>query len=126
MGGPVPAHADCPVGPRRQVMAATVLRGLWRFAEGRGIPADAEFLLDYDVIEAFCVAGLRGRAPSTRGTYRSVLYRLAGPVQGPPGQRATPFGGRGGAGRGGPARPSQTRLGAGPGGVRHRGRAAAR
>jgi integrase len=50
-------------------------------------------LLDYDVIEAFCVAGLAGRAPATRGTYRSVLYRLAAPVHGPPGQRATPFAG---------------------------------
>ena len=27
---------------------------------GRGIPAALEMLLDYDVIEAFCVAGLRG------------------------------------------------------------------
>jgi integrase len=80
-------------GPRRQAMAATVLRGLSRFAAGRGISADAKFLLDHDVIEAFCVAGLRGRASSTRGTYRSELYRLAWPVHGPPGQRATPFAG---------------------------------
>jgi integrase len=59
----------------------------------RGIPAGPEFLLDYDVIEAFCVAGLDGRACSTRGTYRSALYRLAMPVHGQPGQRATPFAG---------------------------------
>ncbi len=88
-----PAAAQAGGGPRRQAMAATALRGLSRFASARGIPAGTEFLLDYDVIEAFCVAGLRGRAPSTRGTYRSALYRLAGPVQGPPGQRATPFAG---------------------------------
>jgi hypothetical protein len=44
---------------------------------GAGIPPGREFLLDYDVIEAFCVAGLPGRTPSTRGTYRSALYRLA-------------------------------------------------
>ena len=44
------------------------------------------------MIEAFCVAGLRGRASSTRGTYRSALYRLAA-AHGPPGQRATPFAG---------------------------------
>jgi integrase len=69
------------------------LRGLSRFADSRGIPAGREFLLDYDVIEAFCVAGLRGRASSTRGTYRSALYRLAGAAHGPPGQRATPFAG---------------------------------
>jgi integrase len=45
------------------------------------------------VIEAFCVAGLAGRACSTRGTYRSALYRLAEAVHGPAGQRATPFAG---------------------------------
>ena len=69
------------------------MRGLCRFAQTRGIPASLEFLLDYDVIEAFCVAGLPGRASSTRGTYRSALYRLAAPVHGVPGQRATPFAG---------------------------------
>ena len=41
------------------------LRGLSRFADARGIPAGREFLLDYDVIEAFCVAGLAGLAPAT-------------------------------------------------------------
>jgi hypothetical protein len=45
------------------------------------------------VIEAFCVAGLAGARASTRGTYRSALYRLAVPVHGAPGQRATPFAG---------------------------------
>jgi integrase len=67
------------------------LRGLSRFAETRGLPASRESWLDYDVIEAFCVAGLAGRAPSTRGTYRSALYRLAEAMHGPAGQRATPF-----------------------------------
>jgi len=71
------------------------LRGLSRFAETRGVPGSREFLLDYDVIEAFCVAGLAGRASSTRGTCRSALYRLAGAVHGPPGRRATPFAGAG-------------------------------
>jgi integrase len=79
--------------PARQAVAAPALRGLRRFASARGIPAGAEFLLDYDVIEAFCVAGLAGRACSTRGTYRSALYRLARPVHGEPGQRGTPFAG---------------------------------
>ena len=64
-----------------------------RFAAGRGIPAAPALLLDYDVVEAFCVRGCAGRASSTRGTYRSVLYRLAGQVHGEPGQRATPFAG---------------------------------
>ncbi len=74
-------------------VTAPALRGLWRFAESRGVPGGWEFLLDYDVIEAFCVTGLAGRAPATRGTYRSALYRLAAAVHGPPGQRPTPFAG---------------------------------
>jgi integrase len=92
MGELVPARAGHAAGPRRAV-TATAVRGLSRFAATRGIPAGAEFLLDYDVIEAFCVAGLPGRACSTRGTYRSALYRLAAPVHGEPGQRGTPFAG---------------------------------
>jgi len=76
-----------------RAVTATAVRGLSRFAAARGIPAGREFLLDYDVIEAFCVAGLPGRASSTRGTYRSALYALAAPVHGEPGQRPTPFAG---------------------------------
>ena len=76
-----------------QAAAASALRGLRRFAVARGIPAGTEFLLDYDVIEAFCVAGLPGARPSTKGTYRSALYRLAVPVLGEPGQRGMPFAG---------------------------------
>ena len=72
-------------------VTAPAVRGLSRFADSRGIPASWEFLLDYDVIGAFCVAGLAGRAPATRGTYRSALYRLAEARHGPPGQRPTPF-----------------------------------
>jgi integrase len=79
--------------PGRQAVAGPAMRGLRRFASARGIPAGAESLLDYDVIEAFCVAGLPGRACSTRGTYRSALYRLAMAVHGEPGQRGTPFAG---------------------------------
>jgi integrase len=78
-------------GPRERDRAASVLRGLARFAELRGVPAGRECLLDYDVIEAFCVAGLAARVSSTRGTYRSVLYQLAAPVHGEPACRATPF-----------------------------------
>ena len=73
--------------------AGPALRGLSRFARTRGVPAGREFLLDYDVIEAFCVAGLARRACSTRGTYRSALYRLAAPVHGELRQRGTPFAG---------------------------------
>jgi integrase len=71
----------------------SVVRSLNAFGASRGLPASAACLLDYDVIEAFCVAGLPGRAPSTRGTYRSVLYALAAQVHGPPSGRATPFAG---------------------------------
>ena len=85
-GGGRRARGGRPWPPRR-------CAGCRRFAAARGIPASREFLLDYDVIEAFCVAGLPGRASSTRGTYRSALYRLARPVHGAPGQRATPFAG---------------------------------
>jgi integrase len=92
MGSPVPAQAGR-AGVRRQAVAATAARGLCRFAQARGIPPGPEFLLDYDVIEAFCVAGLPGARPSTRGTYRSALYRLARTVHGEPGRRATPFAG---------------------------------
>lgn len=81
-------------GPGAQATGAgPALRGLSRFAGQRGVPAGREFLLDYDVIEAFCVAGLPGARPCTRGTYRSALYRLAVPVHGEPGRRGTPFAG---------------------------------
>ena len=93
MGERAPAQAGRAAAGGGQAVAATAARGLCRFARTRGIPASREFLLDYDVIEAFCVAGLPGRASSTRGTYRSALYRLARPVHGEPGQRATPFAG---------------------------------
>jgi len=92
MGELASAQAGSAAGPPRAV-TATAVRGLSRFAQTRGIPAVREFLLDYDVIEAFCVAGLPGRTCSTQGTYRSALYRLARPVHGEPGQRATPFAG---------------------------------
>jgi hypothetical protein len=74
------------------------LRGLSRFAGTRGIPAGWQFRLDYDVIEAFCVAGLPGRACSTRGTYRSALYRLAEAAHGPAGAAGDAVCGREGAG----------------------------
>ena len=90
--GDNPAGAGMRMLPAGRV-TAPALRGLSRFADTRGVPAGREFWLDYDVIEAFCVAGLAGRASSTRGTYRSALYRLAEAAHGPAGQRATPFAG---------------------------------
>lgn len=93
MGELMPAQAGRAAARGGQAVAAAAVRGLCRFAAARGIPPGREFLLDYDVIEAFCVSGLPGRASSTRGTYRSALYRLARPVHGEPGQRATPFAG---------------------------------
>ncbi len=93
MGDPVPAQADGAAGPGRQAMTATVLRGLSRFADMRGIPADAEFLPGYDVIEAF----LRRRPPRAGVVHLRHLPVSAvspgAPVHGPPGQRATPFAG---------------------------------
>ncbi len=67
MGGAAPARAGGSAGPRRQAMAACLLRCLRRSADTRGVPPSPEVLLDYDVIEAFCAAGLRGRA----GRHRS-------------------------------------------------------
>jgi integrase len=91
MAGPAAQDGGSAGSARRQAVTALVLRRLSRFADTRGIPASREFLLDYDVIEAFCVTGLPGRACSTRGTYRSALYRLAEAAHGPPGQRPVPF-----------------------------------
>jgi integrase len=94
MADPAAAQGGGTAGSARsRAVTALALRRLSRFADTRGVPAGREFLLDYDVIEAFCVAGLAGRASSTRGTYRSALYRLATPVHGEPGQRGTPFAG---------------------------------
>jgi integrase len=93
VAGPAAQAGGTAGSARSRAMTALVLRRLSRFAATRGVPAGREFLLDYDVIEAFCVAGLRGRASSTRGTYRSALYRLAADANGPPGQRPTPFAG---------------------------------
>jgi integrase len=84
---------DAVMAPREVPRARSVLGLLAGFASGQGVPAWPAWLLDYDVVEAFCVRGCAGRASSTRGTYRSVLYRFAGQVHGPPGQRATPFAG---------------------------------
>jgi integrase len=79
-------------GPGRR-RADSVIRSLRAFGAASGLPSSAACLLDYDVIEAFCVAALPGRAASARGTYRSVLYALAGEIHGPPSCRATPFAG---------------------------------
>ena len=79
------------MAPRELPRARSVLARLAEFGAGQGVPATPQWLLDYDVIEAFCVRGCAGRALATRGTYRSVLYRLAGPVHGVPEQRGTPF-----------------------------------
>jgi len=81
------------IAPREVPRARSVLALLAGFAAGQGVPASPEWLPDYDVVEALCVRGCAGRAPATRGTYRSVLYQLAAPVHGAPGRRGTPFAG---------------------------------
>ena len=49
------------MAPRELPRARSVLALLARFAAGQGIPASPQWLLDYDVIEAFCVRGCAGR-----------------------------------------------------------------
>jgi hypothetical protein len=83
------------MAPREVPRARSVLALLARSAAGQGIPVSPAWLLDYDVVEAFCVRGCAGRASSTRGTYRSVLYQLAVSVHGVRGRRGTPFAGAG-------------------------------
>src|SRR5258708_36352659 len=85
--------AGAAMAPRELPRARSVLALLAKFAAGQGIGPSPEWLLDYDVVEAFCVRGCAGRASSTPGTYRSGLYQLAGHVHRPPGQRATPVAG---------------------------------
>jgi integrase len=63
-----------------------VLAVLGRFSSGQGWGQSPP--LCPTVVEAFVVGGLSGRAPSTKGTYRSVLRSLGG--AGRPG-RATAF-----------------------------------
>jgi integrase len=81
------------MAPREVPRARSVLALLAGFAAGQGVAPSPRQLLDYDVVEAFCLRGCAGRASSTRGTYRSVLYQFAGQVHGKPGQRASPFAG---------------------------------
>src|ERR1035438_2526382 len=83
-------------GPGRR-RADSVIRSLRAFGAAGGLAPSAACLLDYEVIEASCVTGLRDRAASTRGTYRSVLYALAGEIYGLPSRRATPVAGAKGA-----------------------------
>jgi integrase len=53
----------------------SVLAGLERFCTSEGLGSAA---LVKEVIEAYLVLGLEGRAPSTKGTYHSVLRHVAG------------------------------------------------
>lgn len=62
----------------------SALRALGRFCAAQGL----EVALAPEVVEAFVVAGLHGRAPWTKGTYRSTLRSMAGR---PRPALATPF-----------------------------------
>lgn len=72
---------------------ASVLSGLTRFGLGRGLGDEPAALLGPDLVEAFVCRGLPGRRPSTKGTYRSVLSRLASTDRRHPRPRGTPFAG---------------------------------
>jgi len=58
---------------RRATRERSVLAGLQGFCHDQGLGS----ALAREVIEAYLCQGLRGRAPSTKGTYYSVLRRLA-------------------------------------------------
>ena len=65
---------------RRVQRERAVLTGLQRFCDDQGLDAS----LATEVVGAYLHQGLRGRASSTKGTYHSVLRRLA-PVTEPTG-----------------------------------------
>ncbi len=72
--------------PARSVRrAGYVVSGMSGFYDGIGMPDPP---LVAPVIEAYCLVGLRARASSTKGTYRSVLRNLSGDGRPP---LATPF-----------------------------------
>jgi integrase len=75
-----------PEGSARR--AGYVLSGLGRFGRDQGLGPSPS--LGAEVVEAFVVGGLAGRAASTKGTYRSVLRSLGGSSRP---ARATPFSG---------------------------------
>ena len=56
--------AGLATAPRELPRARSVLACLAGFAAGRGIGSSPGQLLDYDVIETFCVAGCAGAASS--------------------------------------------------------------
>ena len=111
---------------------ASVLRCLGRFCEHQGL----ERALRPELAEAFVAGGLRGRAPWTKGTYRSALRRMAGagrpalaaPFRGSPAK--APYGAEERAELLSVAASQRLAVAAGVGayvlGPRHRGRAASR
>jgi len=64
---------------RRTRREDLVLAGLGRFCSSQGLGSPP---LLGELLEAFVAQGLEGRAPSTKGTYRSVLRRLAAATAG--------------------------------------------
>jgi hypothetical protein len=70
--------------PRSAMRASYVISSLAGFYERIGIEDPP---LKASVIEAYCVIGLAGRHPATRGTYRSVLRNVSGGERSPAGAR---------------------------------------
>jgi integrase len=64
---------------RRAMRERSVLAGLGRFCHNEGLGSPP---LVGEVVEAFVGQGLAGRAPSTKGTYRSVLRQLSSATTG--------------------------------------------
>ena len=57
------------MAPREVPRARSVLGLLARFAAGQGVAPSPRQLLDYDVVEAFCVRGCAGRAAASRAAW---------------------------------------------------------
>lgn len=70
---------------RRARRELSVLSGFGRFCHNYGLGSPP---LVGAVVEAFVGQGLEGHAPSTKGTYRSVLRQLSAPAHG---QRTIPY-----------------------------------
>lgn len=70
-----------PTDDRSARRTASVEARLARFVDNQGLGQEPR--IGPELIEAFCLCGLVGTTPSTKGTYRSVLRQNPGAVRSP-------------------------------------------